>query len=186
MGIMLGDGLDYLSMGVEKELKVDLDNHTIEKFKNAPFIRRFAKLTNPNVGRTRAKEEQQKYNRVKTTNNNKLQQMILNKDHPDKVADWIVKQEPYEVERLFNRYVDRIEAKEISTSIKKLAFYAPEVRAKEFYNMYKERDEEKRIQLLKDSKKLGGIITEGRFQNELLRLITEDEELKEEYNKIVK
>ena len=52
--------------------------------------------------------------------------------------------------------------------------------------MYKERDEEKRIQLVKDSKKLGGIITKGRFQNELLRLITEDEELKEEYNKIVK
>ena len=63
-------------------------------------------------------------------------------------------------------------------------YYAPEVRAKEFYRIFKEKSNKERIKFIKDAKIVGGIITEGRFENELNRLILEETGSLEDAKKI--
>ena len=87
---------------------------------------------------------------------------------------FIMKNEPNEAERLFDKYVDKKLYGDFDSRVKRLSFYSPEARAAEFYNLIKGKSQEEVNKISSQALQLGGIITEGRFMESLMKLMIED------------
>jgi len=173
-GTILGEGLDYMVADLDKEIKTELNKTTSEKVKNMPFARRFIGETSPYSRESSAKTAQQEINREQTKNDHELDRILLSDSKPDDIVDFIVKQEPYEAKRLVDRYFDKLKLEGVNKQVKDLMFYPPEARAKGFYDMIKNKPDKEVQKIMSDAVRIGGIITEGRFMEELIKLSLED------------
>jgi hypothetical protein len=179
IGSMMGEGLDFAFAGFDEEITNELNKTSGEHLTTAPFTRRFFKKTSPYAKKSLAKEEQQKVNRERQELANGLKERLAKKESPNDIMKWIVEQEPRESEDLLNMYIKKLKGKGIDYRVKEMAYISSKARAKVFYTIFKDASIEGRKRLVLQSQQLGGIMTEGEFMDELVNLINQDAELRE-------
>jgi hypothetical protein len=177
IGTMLGQGLDFAAAGIDDELQQELNRSTGEYLTTMPFSRRFFKSTSPYVNKDKADEVVQEVNRERQKNVNKLKTMINKKKNQDEIVDFIMSvEDPFESDRLFDRYIKTITKQKISFQVRQLPYITPKARARVFYELYKEADDKGKQVLWKEAALVGGIITKGEFMFELSNLMAQDPE----------
>jgi hypothetical protein len=119
----MGEGLDQLALKADPELVENRNKETAKTLTNTPFIRRFAKLTNP-YSNDEAAEIKGERNKLKTINNRKLDE-ILNSDlsEDDKIeatiglVESIMENDTNEALRINNRFHQEITGQDIGDNM---------------------------------------------------------------------
>ena len=78
------------------------------------------------------------------------------------------------LERLLKKYISKKSLEDVNPRVKSLIYYSPEARARGFYELMKDKSSKEINELIKDANKIGGIITKGRFVDELMKIIIEE------------
>jgi hypothetical protein len=166
-GVIADKAYNEIRGVVTDEERDDIDKSLLENADDiaGTVYRRFKGQTNPSAGVEKLERYSIEENTRRLTQNRKVQDFIVGIDKGKKTETdfdiWVQKQDEVDRDRLNSLFETRQKNKDVDYWFVQLAHLpSPEVKARAFYERYKDAGKEEQESMLDSIRKVGGIVTQ--------------------------